>query len=81
MQVIYKYYNGLNIARSYLWLFLINECLNYVYCIRWIFGGNLIWWINHFWVISGFYIGECYCILHALANKKEFSGIWFGGFS
>jgi len=21
-------------------------------------------------VIGGFYIGECYCILHALGNKK-----------
>jgi len=22
-------------------------------------------------VIGGFYVGECYCILHALGNKKE----------
>jgi len=22
-------------------------------------------------VIGGFYIGECYCILHALGNKKD----------
>jgi len=22
-------------------------------------------------VIGGFYIGECYCILHSLGNKKE----------
>jgi len=22
-------------------------------------------------VIGGFYIGECYCILHALSNKKD----------
>ena len=42
-----------------------------IYRIRWIFGGNLIWRINHFWVIGRFYIGERYCILHALGNKKD----------
>ena len=41
---------------------------SWIYRIR---CGNLIWWINLFWVIGGFYIGECYCILHALGNKKE----------
>jgi len=35
-----------------------------------------IWrWFNlanqSFWVIGGFYVGKCYCILHALGNKKE----------
>jgi len=35
------------------------------------FGGNLIWRINYFWVIGGFYIGKHYCILHALGNKKR----------
>jgi len=41
------------------------------YCIRWIFGGILIWWINLFWVIGKFYIAERYCILHALSNKNK----------
>jgi len=31
-------------------------------------GGNLIWQIN---LIGGLYIGERYCILHALGNKKR----------
>ena len=30
-----------------------------------------IWWIHHFWVIGRFYIGERYCILHSLGNKKD----------
>jgi len=42
-----------------------------VYRIRWIFGSNSIWQINIFGVIGRFYIGECYCILHALGNKKR----------
>jgi len=41
------------------------------YRIRWIFGGNLIWRINLFWMIGRFYIGKRYCILHALSNKIE----------
>jgi len=44
----------------------------YMVChIRWIFGGNLIWQINLFWVIGGPFIGEHYCILYALSNKKR----------
>jgi len=35
------------------------------------FGGNLIWRINNFLVIGGFYIGKHYCILHALGIKKR----------
>ena len=43
--------------------------MHVAYCIRWIFGSNLILWINF---LSGrFYTGECYCILHALGNEKE----------
>jgi len=51
--------------------YLMLNLINVDYCIRWIFGSNLIWWINLFWVISRFYIGECYRILHALGSKKE----------
>jgi len=35
------------------------------------FGNNLIWRINLFRMIGGFYIGERYCTLHALGNKIE----------
>jgi len=52
-------------------LMYLSQCRMHAYCIRWIFGSNLIWQINHFWVISGFYIGKYYCILHALGNRKE----------
>jgi len=54
----------------------IQVFLWWVYHIRWIFGGNLIWWINHLWVIGGFYIGKCYCISRALSNKKENLGVF-----
>jgi len=53
---------------------IIDRGVFHNYYMRWIFSESLIWQINLFWVIGGFYIGKCYCsstitlALHTLNN-------------